>query len=176
MVAVLEEIDLDCLDYDDDLTADAEMFGQQKAQGGADQLSLPEEAPGVLEPKLSSLEEALCVAREVFGETNSEHSEAFYQWVQTVLEGGVDIKAAEEMLAMLLEDKESFGGRASWKQYEGESIIKIERLRARRHASICAMNVVHAVLNKFRGRSYMLWVERSLWRATRAEKDVKTER
>ena len=168
----MDDIDLD---YDNDLAKDAEMFGQQKAQGGADmhQLSLPLE---VARSKTRSLEEALYIAREVYGETNSEHSEAFHQWVQTVLEGGVDIKAAEEMLAMLLEDKESFGGRASWKQYEGENVIKIERLRARRHASICAMNVVHAVLNKFRGRSYMLWVERSLWRATRAEKDVKTER
>jgi len=174
----MDDIDLD---YDNDLAKDAEMFGQQKAQGGADIHQLQQrikEAMVLSKPMLTtrSLEEALYIAREVYGETNSEHSEAFHQWVQTVLEGGVDIKAAEEMLAMLLEDKESFGGRASWKQYEGESVTKIERLRARRHASICAMNVVHAVLNKFRGRSYMLWVERSLWRATRAEKDVKTER
>lgn len=165
------------LDFDDDLEADAKAFGQQKAQGGACKLSPPEEAPGVSEPRTGSLEEALYIAQEVYGETNSEHSEAFHQWVQAVLEGGVDTGAAEEMLAMLHSDKESFGGRVSWQQYESSSNVdKIAQLRARRHASICAMNIVHAVLNKFRGRRYMLWVERSLWRAVQAEKDVKSER
>lgn len=163
------------LDFDDDLAQDAKAFGQQIAQGDADQLSLPksEEPSG---PKPTSLEGALCVAREVYGETNSIHSEVFCQWVQVVLEGEVDIRAAEEMLAMLHSDKESFGGRAAWKQYEGGVTGKVVHLRARRQAAICAMNVVHAVLNKARGRGYMLWVERSLWRATRAEKDVKSER
>lgn len=166
------------LDYDDDLAKDAEIFGQQIAQGDAEKLShLHLRAPDALQAKAGSLEEALYITREVYGETNSKHSEMFYRWAQAVLEGGVDIKAAEEMLALLHGDKESFGGRLSWRKWlEQEHITKTEHLCARRHASICAMNVVHAVLNKFRGRGYMLWVERSLWRATRAEKDVKSER
>ena len=167
------------LDYDDDLEADAEAFGQQKAQGdaGVHQLSLFRlKAPEALQARTGSLEEALYVAREIYGETNSTHSEMFYQWVQTVLEGAtVDIKVAEEMLQLLHADKENFGGRLSWQQRAGKD-AKLERIHARRHASICAMNIVHAVLNKARGRHYMLWVERALWRAVRAEKDIKSER
>ena len=170
----MDKIDLD---FDDDLAKDAEAFGQQIAQGGVDQQSYPAEAAsGVLQPKLGSLEEALHIAMEIYGETNSTHSEVFRQWAQVVLKGGVDIKAAEEMLASLFEDKESFGGRACWRRYMDGHADVVDRLRARRNAAICAMNVVHAVLNKFRGKSYQLWVERSLWRAVKAEKDVKSER
>lgn len=167
------------LDYDDDLEADAQLFGQQIAQGGAYEHQLSQlhlEPPDVLQAKTGSLEEALYVAREIYGETNSTHSEMFYQWVQTVLEGTtIDIRVAEEMLQLLHADKENFGGRLSWQQHAGKD-AKLVRIRARRHASICAMNIVHAVLNKARGRQYMLWVDRALWRAVRAEKDVKSER
>ena len=169
------------LDYDDDLKADAAAFGQQlcdlpakrSAQGVVEPQPQP---PSKLQVKTGSLEEALYIAREVYGETNSVHSELFYKWVQAVLEGGsIDIKATEEMLMLLHKDKENFGGRISWVQYVGKQ-VKAERLQARRHASICAMNIVRAVLNKARGCSYMLWVQRSLWRAVQTEKDVKSER
>lgn len=182
----MEELNLD---FDDDLTADAKAFGQQKAQGdvgidGDNHWQHPSEGPPEhLEWQQlkrftpGSLEDALRIAQEVYGETNSENSGAFHQWVEVVLEGGVDIKAAEEMLTLLHTDKENFGGRLSWRRLsEQEHINEVERLRARRHASICAMNIVHAVLNSFRGRSYTLWIQRSLWRATRAEKDIKSER
>lgn len=173
MVAILEKIDLD---YDDNLEADAEAFGQHR--GYADQLSLPlEPTSPVVVSVAGTLEEALYIARDVYGETNSEHSEAFFQWVQAVLEGSIiDIKVAEEMLSMLHGDRESFGARVGWKTFMQSDPSVVVRLRARRQASICAMNIVRAVLNKARGRCYMQWVQRSLWRATQTEKDVKSER
>jgi len=165
----MDEIDLD---FDDDLEADAEAFGMV-AQGDAKQQP---QAPSVPQSKTGSLEEALHIAQIVYGETNSAHGEMFYRWVQVVLDGAVDVEATTEMLTLLRKDRESFGGRASWKQYMYGDTKVVERLRARRHAAMCAMNIVRAVLNKTLGRGYTLWVQRSLWRAVQAEKDVKTER
>lgn len=171
----MNEIDLD---FDDDLEADAKMFGQ-RAQGDAVVASEPpvhqllQQLVGL--ELIESLEGALHIAQEVYGETNSAHGEMFYRWTQAALEGQVSIEGTQEMLMLLHRDKESFGGRASWKQSMKGCTDVVRRLRARRHAAICAMNVVRAVLNKLRGQSHMLWVRRSLWRASEAAKDVKSE-
>lgn len=163
------------LDFDDELATDAEAFGVQKAQGvSMPQLSHPAESRRH-EPEIMSLEYALYTARTVYGETNSRCGEAFFQWVQAALADDTGVEETSAMLQLLHRDKESFGGRIAWKQLiDGRTSIT-ERLRARRHASICAMNVVHAVLNKLKGRSYSLWIQRALWRATKTENDIKTE-
>lgn len=166
----MDEIDLD---FDDDLVVDAETFGMQKAQGGA-KVDVAVHQPLLPIPaQQCSLEEALCIAREVYGETNSKYSESFCQWVQSVLEGRVDIEETKALLRLLCVDKDNYGGRAGWKKFMQEDANKIERLRARRNAAICAMNVVHAILNKTKGKAYALWIHRALWRASEAEKDVK---
>ncbi len=161
------------LDFDDDLVADAEAFGMQKAQGDAKvdvdlhQSLLP------IPAQVCNLEEALHIAREVYGETNSKYSEAFCQWVQGVLEGRVVIEETKELQVLLCEDKDNYGGRVGWKKFMQEDANKIERLHARRNAVICAMNVIHATLNREKGKPYSQWIHRALWRAAEAEKDVK---
>lgn len=163
-----EEIDLDYLDYDNVLSADASQFGLV-AQGGAivaDTGVVATPPHETFIPK--TLQQALVVARETYGETNSEHSEVFCHWVGDVLLGATNVKETKEMLSVLHDDKESFGGRVSVSK-------TATRLRARRHASICAMNIVRAVLNKLKGLDYEQWVVRSLYRATLAEGDVKGE-
>lgn len=161
------------LDFDDDLLADVEAFGMQKAQGDA-KVTVAVHQPLLQIPaQQCSLEEVLRIAREVYGETNSKHSESFCQWVQSVLEGRVNVEETRALLLLLCEDKDSYGGRVGWKKFMQEDANKIERLRARRNAVICAMNVVHATLNQKKGRPYALWIHRALWRASEAEKDVK---
>jgi len=162
------------LDYDSDLAADALQFGL-KAQGvnaaeaeAEAEVDTGEVSPPVYLPR--ELYNVLIIAREVYGETNSEHSEVFCDWVSDILEGRSTVRETKEMLELLHNDKQGFTGRLSWQVEESE---KVRHMRARRHASICAMNIVRAVLNRFKGLSYDLWLERSRWRATRAETDAK---
>lgn len=202
---------IDFLDFDITLDADAQRFGL-KAQGDAcvdDTVELeeppvipeppvpipePEPEPEILElleiavteilvtpsPAFEEtavpreLYEALLIAKEVYGETNSEHSEVFCHWIDDVLLGATTERETKEMLEALHSDKEGFGGRLSWQRAINPS-VRVEHLRARRHASICAMNIVRAILNSLRGLSYEQWIERSLYRATKAEGDAKGE-
>lgn len=171
--------DLDFLDYDSELTDDAKRFGL-KAQGGnarvddtVGTIGTVHPAPVVIPVTLSSdLREALIIAKEVYGETNSAHSEVFCHWVDDALLSATSVGETKEMLSILHEDKEGFGGRLGWKSVLDGEVV---HLKARRHAAICAMNIVRAVLNKLKGIDYEKWVERSLYRATKAEGDAKGE-
>lgn len=113
------------------------------------------------------LYDALVIAKETYGETNSEHSEVFCHWVDDALQSFTTVRETKEMLEILHQDKEGFSGRLS--------ATAADYVAARRHASICAMNIVRAMLNNFRGLSCEQWIERSLYRAMLAEGDIKGE-
>lgn len=166
--------DTDFLDFDITLDDDAQRFGL-KAQGDAriDDTEPVQVAPVTEVVTKQTLHEALVIAKEIYGETNSGHSEAFCHWVDDVLLGTSSVRETKAMLEILHADKEGFGGRMCWFSAAHQN-IKAGRLRARRHASICAMNVARAVLNKFHGLNYEQWIARSLYRATKAEEDSKS--
>lgn len=162
------------LDYDDDLERDAEQLAQ-----GVSSTSMPQSvvkdkgkaaAAAVCVEK--TLEQVLSVAKEVYGETNSEHSEMFCHWVDDVLKGTTNVRETKELLVLLYENKQYFTGCAGWNRSTGRPERAVQ-LEARRNASICAMNVTRAVLNKLKGLEYGAWLERALWRASRTEMDIK---
>lgn len=168
------------LDYDDELELDAQQFGLD-AQGAAKVAdgqitTVPPKAQAAQLSNLSlllpePLYQALVIAREVYGETNSEHSEVFCDWIGDVIAASSSIRETKEMLNVLHSDKENFGGHLAWtKDKEDE---KKRAVRARRHASICAMNITRAVLNRLKGLEYKQWLERAMWRAVQAENDMK---
>lgn len=158
------------LDYDDDLSSDASQFELtdvqryvlgEFTQGDALPTGLPVHLVRVLH-----------VAREVYGETNSKQSGVFHRWVQDILEGGTTIRETREMLSLLYEERDDYALRmnACLRHADG---LRAEQYRKRRQAVICAQMVVRAVLNKFRGLPYTLWLNRCLWRATQAEGDMR---
>lgn len=162
------------LDYDDELASDAQQFGLD-AQGAVTVAAKPVLVVPPKSHQVSSLPEvlyeALVVAREVYGETNSEHSEVFCDWISDVMTSISSIRETKAMLEVLHGDKENFGGHLAWTKDKKD--LKKQARRARRHASICAMNVTRAVLNRLKGLEYEQWLERAMWRAVQAENDMK---
>jgi len=173
------------LDFDNALQSDAEGFGI--AQGGPGPFTPPEtclsrgESGSTVEvfTPTSSLEQALYVAREVFGETNSVCSTMFCHWVEDALHSVTTLQETKEMLAVLYEEKQaltSYWGRVRYMPLTKSRQLKVQRIEARRAAAICAMNCVRAVLNKMKGLPYAIWVERTLWRASLASEDERAKR
>jgi len=172
----VDELDLD---YDDDLTQEAAEFARvHKAQGGDGSTGSTGQSSSVVDhpatvPLDKSLEEAIRIAREIYGETNSKHSEAFCHWAQDILAGCMSVKESKALLELLHEDKDIFSARWRVAYLNGQEEVA-DRLHARWMTVFCAANVIRAVINKFKGREYAMWIDRAIYRASMTENDVKS--
>jgi len=105
----------------------------------------------------------------------------FCHWVEDALHSVTTLQETKEMLAVLYKEKEaltSYWGRVRYTptHLTQRRQLRIQQIEARRAAAICAMNCVRAVLNKMKGVPYVIWVERTLWRASLASEDERAKR
>jgi len=163
------------LDFDDDLARDAQalQFHKQTDIAQAGKVVAPHiKPPPVLSVLPEELHNALLIARECYGETHSNSSELFCHFVNDVSVGGSNETEAKELRNLLNFDKSNFTGRwcqaISREQYE-----RAEKCQARRMAVWGAQNIIHAVINYWKGRDHRIWIQKALYRFTLTENDDK---
>jgi hypothetical protein len=117
-----------------------------------------------------NLNTLLIVAREVYGETRSNHSEFFCQWTNDVISGTTTLHESATLRQLIGNDRDSFSGRYHLQLHRQN---EVDWLYARWQACFCAINTIRAVMNKMKGMPYGKWIERALYRATLTEADIK---
>jgi len=168
------------LDFDDELTSDAQLLAfQVQVQVPIQE---PEPKPEPIQAqgdKISCLPQELAaacrMACSIYGETNSEYSEMFNHCVDDLTVGYFKLEAVQELQKLLHSDKDRASAR--WHHARRKTqIAKATMLRARWMAVCCAENVLRAVINFIKGLPYRQWIDRAHYRATLTEHDFKRKR